>query len=207
MDNFLIILLLLETVVFVIIVVVLRNTTSHRMEADNENKEVLNASQQELSSVRRELDTVKAQLSQTQDELTRTEEYYYIRQILHEVVVDLFSGDVSVDEVTESELDVTSGVKTLPGERYVYMLTAQAIPALWELDGMVIKEMLQRRINNALGYFATDIKGRRLIVEYAFGRDGVFLIVVGLRATDMIDNNIYEEVDRIWDSLGLPAQI
>lgn len=164
-------------------------------------------SNNELMSSKQELQKVHDELSQTMDELTSVEDYYHIRSMLYTAVIDIFSGDASMDAFHEAELDVISGVRTLPGNRFVYMLSARTIPALWALDGMEIKVLLQRRINGLLDEFCTDVHGRQVVVEYASGHDGYFIIVITLKMTDIVDNNIWKEIDRIWDSLGLPAQI
>ena len=164
-------------------------------------------SNNELMSSKQELQKVHDELSQTMDELTSVEDYYHIRSMLYTAVIDIFSGDASMDAFHEAELDVISGVRTLHGNRFVYMLSARTIPALWALDGMEIKELLQRRINGLLDEFCTDVHGRQVVVEYAFGHDGYFIIVITLKMTDIADNNIWKEIDGIWDSLGLPAQI
>lgn len=185
---------------------------SRRALADINNE--LMSSKQELQSLREKLghaqeehEKVREKLYQTMDELTSVEDYYHIRSMLYTAVIDIFSGDASMDAFHEAELDVISGVRTLPGNRFVYMLSARTIPALWALDGMEIKELLQRRINGLLDEFCTDVHGRQVVVEYAFGHDGYFIIVITLKMTDIADNNIWKEIDGIWDSLGLPAQI
>lgn len=164
-------------------------------------------SNNELMSSKQELQKVHDELSQTMDELTSVEDYYHIRSMLYTAVIDIFSGDASMDAFHEAELDVISGVRTLPGNRFIYMLSARTIPALWELEGMGIRELLQRRINGLLDEFCIDVHGRQVVVEYAFGHDGYFIIVITLKMTDIVDNNIWKEIDGIWDSLGLPAQI
>ena len=164
-------------------------------------------SNNELMSSKQELQKVHDELSQTMDELTSVEDYYHIRSMLYTAVIDIFSGDASMDAFHEAELDVISGVRTLPGNRFVYMLSARTIPALWAVDGMGIKELLQRRLSGLLDKFCIDVHGRQVVVEYAFGHDGYFIIVITLKMTDIVDNNIWKEIDGIWDSLGLPAQI
>lgn len=171
------------------------------------SRRALADSNNELMSSKQELQKVHDELSQTMDELTSVEDYYHIRSMLYTAVIDIFSGDASMDAFHEAELDVISGVRTLPGNRFVYMLSARTIPALWAIDGMEIKELLQRRINGLLDDFCTDVHGRQVVVEYAFGHDGYFIIVITLKMTDIVDNNIWKEIDGIWDSLGLPAQI
>lgn len=197
------VIIVMVAIFFVVASVKQRKAEIRKVSEACEQSRAFTLSQEELTNTKEKLTEIQKKLVQTQDTLFRTEEYYYIRQRLHQAVVVLFSGDASMHDISESELDVITGVKMLSGGRYVYMLSATLVPALWGFEGLGVKDMLQRTINSFMDEFDVDFDGRKMVVDYVFGRDGYFLILISMKRTDLIDNCIYEEVESIWESLGI----